>query len=198
MSGHGGHRGHRGNRRRRWYVALAVPALALPACSQDIAEPPNMVDDARLADVRADPVLVGALAEPASVETGSSDSAYLRAQVVLPTDVDPAARVGAAREAGWRVTYVACRPVRTAGPARVAQAFKTMRVPVAGGGTYTVGLRIEDGRATAVIPYHLDAPDPFGAPRAEVTLEQSCLENPGAAEAGHEVTIAAPVARVRS
>ena len=197
MPGPGGRHGRRG-RRRRWYVALAVPALALPACSEDAAEPPNVVDDARLAEVRADPVLAGALAEPASVETGSSDSAYLRAQVVLTTDVDPAARVGAARKAGWRVTYVACRPGRAAGPARVAQAFKTMRVPTAGGGTYTVGLRIEDGRATAVIPYHLDATDPFGAPRDEVPRARSCLENPGAGDAGREVTIAAPMARVRS
>jgi hypothetical protein len=198
MSGHDARRGGRA-RWPGWCVALAVPALALPACSQDAVEPPNAVDAARLTDVRADPALAGAHAEPASVETGSSDSAYFRAQVALTTETAPAARLAAARAAGWRVTYVACHdPQSATGPAEVAQAFRTMPEPGAGGGTYLVGLRIEDGRATAVIPYHLDAADPFGAPAEDVAAARSCLETPGAPEAGREVAIAAPVARVRS
>ena len=82
MSGHDGRRGFRG-RWPGWYVALAAASLALAACGQDAAEPPNAVDAARLADVRADPALAGALAEPASVETGSSKRWNSRAKAML-------------------------------------------------------------------------------------------------------------------
>ena len=184
----------RGDRRRPvTLAALAMAACLLPAaCNRDRAEPPDAVDAARLAAVRADPALAGGLARPATVATGSSDSAFLRAQVVLTADVAPAERVAAARAAGWRVTFAACRDPQAAGPAEVAQAFRTMPAPAAGGGAYTVGLRIEDGRATAVIPYHLDAADPFGAPPDDVATGRSCLETPGVPGAGREVRIAAP------
>jgi hypothetical protein len=96
------------------------------------------------------------------------------------------------------VTSVRCRPPVEAapGPADAVQAFKSMPAPAAGGGAYTVGLRIEDARVTAVIPYHLDPADPFGAPAADVPPAASCVETPTApATAGQEVVITAPAAR---
>jgi hypothetical protein len=188
-------------------VATLVAACAvLAACQQDGQEtdPPNAVDAARLAAVRDDPALAGAQnVRAATTETGSSNTAFLRAQVGLerPPAASPSTAAtdaqrlavtrsltAAVRAAGWRVTSVTCSSDRP--PAYAVQAFRTMPAPSAGGGTYTVGLRIEDQRVTAVIPYHLDHADPFGAPRQKVPAAASCVENPGALpEAGKAVTI---------
>jgi len=172
-------------------LALVAACAAAAGCDdRDAVEPPNAVDAGRLAAVRADPVLAGGLARPASVRTGSGASPFLRAQIVVTDAVVPELRARDARAAGWRVTYAACRdPQQAAGPAATVQAFRTMPAPAAGGGAFTVGLRIEDGRATAVIPYHLDATDPFHAPAAAVPAAESCAENGTTGDAGSETTV---------
>jgi hypothetical protein len=178
-------------------TALAVAAACAVAagCTDPAVEPPDAVDAARLAAVRADPALAGATVRESTTGTGSGNASWLRAQVLLTTEAPASARAAQVRRTGWRVTYVACRdPAGTPGPATTVQAFRTMPAPDAGGGAYTVGLRIEDGRATAVVPYHLDPADPFGAPPGDVPAGDSCAEQPlraadGDEAAGREVRI---------
>jgi hypothetical protein len=139
---------------------------------------------ARLGDVQADPALAGGVGEPSTADTGSSDSPYFRAQVVVDGGAaTPAQLTAKARAAGWRVTSVSCRDATRAAPAAAVtvEAFRTMPEGVAGGGSYTVGLRIEDSRMTAVVPYHADRPDPWGAPDVDIPPRQSCAETPAAA-----------------
>jgi hypothetical protein len=188
-------------------AALLAACAGLTACQDggEDTEPPNTVDTARLAAVRVDPALAAARnIRTATTETGSGDTAYLRAQVGLerpipgatpgtePSDAErltaTRALTAAVRAAGWRVTSVVCG--RRAPRAYRVQAFKTMPAPQTGGGAFTVGLRIENQRLTAVIPYHLDRSDPFGAPQESVPAAASCVETPGALpEAGREVVI---------
>jgi len=188
-------------------AALVAACAGLAGCQDDGAdtEPPDVVDTARLAVVRTDPLLAGARNVTAATnETGSSNTAYMRAQLVLerpiprtapdtpPTDAQKlaAARAltAAARAGGWRITSVDCSD---ATPRTFAvQAFRRMPPPTTGGGPFTVGMRIENQRVTAIVPYHLDAPDPFGAPRESVPSAASCVETPGALpDAGKAVVI---------
>jgi hypothetical protein len=182
----------------RHRAALAVVVLgcaaALAACGHDDpTEPPDEVDQARIASVQGDPALVGAVAQIATTNTGSSNSPYFRAQVVRDGgDATPAQLTAQVRAAGWRVTSVSCRDAATAapGPAVSVQAFRTMPDELIGGGSYTVGLRIEDSRMIAVIPYHLDVANPWGAPDITIPAAQSCAETRAAPRtAGQAVAI---------
>jgi hypothetical protein len=178
-------------------VLLGCAALVAGCGGGDDVEPPSGVDQARLIAVQTDPALAGGTTKAASVETGSSASPYFRAQVVRDGGGTPAQLVAAARSAGWRVTSVACVDPAAAGsgPAVSVQAFRTMPDPMAGGGSYTVGLRIEDNRAIAVVPYHLDEANPWGAPDIDIAPRQSCAETPGApASAGQPVEISTAAA----
>jgi hypothetical protein len=188
-------------------AALAAGCAGLAGCQNggDDAEPPNTVDTARLAVVRTDPLLAAARnVTEATTDTGSGDTAYLRAQLVVerpipqtapdtpPTDAQKLAATraltAAARAGGWRITSVVCSDAtpRT----YTVQAFRRMPQPETGGGPFTVGLRIENQRVTAIVPYHLDTTDPFGAPRESVPSAASCVETPGALpEAGKAVVI---------
>jgi hypothetical protein len=188
-------------------VTAALAGTLLVACQNggEDTEPPNTVDTARLAAVRVDPALAAARnVRAATTETGSGDTAFLRAQVgierpvpgVTPgTEPSDAQRLAASRAltamvraAGWRVTSVVCG--RGAPRTYSVQAFKNMPAPQTGGGAFTVGLRIENQRLTAVIPYHLDGADPFGAPKESVPPAASCVETPGALpDAGRAVVI---------
>jgi hypothetical protein len=188
-------------------VALLATVAGLAGCQNggNDTEPPNVVDTARLAVVRTDPLLGAARnVTAATTDTGSSNTAYLRAQLVLertipqatpgtpPTDAQnlAAARAltAAARAGGWRITSVVCSD---ATPKRyTVQAFRRMPPPETGGGPFTVGLRIENQRVTAIVPYHLDAADPFPAPRESVPAAASCIETPGALpNAGRAVVV---------
>jgi hypothetical protein len=188
-------------------AALVAACAGLAGCQDggNETEPPNVVDTARLAVVRTDPLLTAARnVTPATTDTGSSNSAYLRAQLVFerpipqtapgtpPTDAQKlaAARAltAAARAGGWRITSVACSDATP--KSYTVQAFRRMPPLETGGGPFTVGLRIENERVTAIVPYHLDAADPFPAPRESVPSAASCVETPGALpNAGRAVVI---------
>jgi hypothetical protein len=178
-------------------ATLAAACAGLAGCQNggNDTEPPDVVDTARLAVVRTDPLLASARnVTAATTHTGSGNTAYLRAQLVFerpipqtapdtpPTDAQKlaAARAltAAARSGGWKITSVTCSD----GTPRnyTVQAFRRMPPPETGGGPFTVGLRIENQRVTAIVPYHLDAADPFGAPRETVPSAASCVETPGA------------------
>ena len=188
-------------------AALVAACAGLAGCRTggNDTEPPNVVDTARLAVLRTDPLLASAKnVTAATTETGSGNTAYLRAQLVLerpipqaspgtpPSDAQKLAATraltAAARAGGWRVTSVVCS---TGTPRNyTVQAFRRMPPPETGGGPFIVGLRIENQRVTAIVPYHLDPADPFGAPRESVPSAASCVETPGALpDAGRAVVV---------
>jgi len=205
-----GRRGTTGTGTRARAVAaaavLAAACAGLAGCQDggDDTEPPDVVDTARLAVVRTDPLLAGAPnVTAATTDTGSGNTAYLRAQLVLerpipslapgtlPTDAQKlaAARAltAAVRAGGWKITSVTCS---TDTGNYTVQAFRRMPPPETGGGPFTVGMRIENERVTAIVPYHLDPADPFGAPRETVPSAASCVETPDALpSAGRAVVV---------